>query len=321
MKKPVLVIAIGGNAITKEHQRGTVAEQLANIGQCADSIVELLASGYRVILTHGNGPQVGNLLLRAEAAKGIVPPVPLDVCGAESQGQLGYLIQRTLLNKMRQQGLNTQTVTILTQVMVDRADPAFLNPTKPIGPFYTQDEARELAVRGCGTYKEDSGRGHRRVVPSPKPLSIIEKDVINSLVEAGTLVITAGGGGIPVMKTQAGELTGIEAVIDKDWASSVLASQLQADYLVIVTGVQQVAIHFNRPEMKLLSTVTVSEARQYQSEGHFPAGSMGPKMEAAIDFVEKTGGKAVITSLDKVVEALRGETGTTIVPDAQSKSA
>lgn len=318
MKKPVLVIAIGGNAITKEHQQGTVQEQLANIEHCADSIVELLKSGYRVVLTHGNGPQVGNLLLRVEAARGIVPPVPLDICGAESQGQIGYLIQRTLTNKLEKQGLNDQAVTILTQVLVDRNDPAFFNPTKPIGPFYSQEQARELAGCGCGTYAEDSGRGYRRIVPSPKPVGIIEKDIIQLLVDSGRLIITAGGGGIPVYREADGELTGIEAVIDKDWASSVLASQIQADYLVIITGVEQVAINFNKPDMKLLSSISVSEAKRYQAEGHFPAGSMGPKMEAAIDFVEKTGCKAVITSLEKITEALRGETGTTITADAQS---
>jgi len=315
-KQPVIVIAIGGNAITKENQKGTLEENLANIESCADSIIDLIAIGYRVVLTHGNGPQVGNILLRVEAASQLVPPMPLDVCGAESQGQLGYLIQRTLTNKMKERGVDKEVVTILTQVLVDSNDPAFKNPTKPIGPFYTEEQADKLTREKNAVFVEDSGRGYRRVVPSPKPIGIIENQAVKDLVEQGKIIITAGGGGIPVITGDKGQLKGIEAVIDKDWASSVLAQEIKSDLLVIITGVEKVAINFGRPNMELLSELTVSEAKKYHAEGHFPPGSMGPKIAAAVEYVEKTGGKALITSLEMVGAALKGETGTFIVPDA-----
>ncbi|KJS21322.1 MAG: carbamate kinase [Clostridiaceae bacterium BRH_c20a] len=315
-KQSTIVIAIGGNAITKENQKGTLEEKLANIESSADSIIDIIAMGYRVVLTHGNGPQIGNILLRMEAAAHIVPPMPLDVCGAESQGQLGYLIQRTLTNKIRQRGLDKEVVTILTQVLVDSNDPAFKDPTKPIGPFYSEEQANKLKLEKNAVFVEDSGRGYRRVVPSPKPIGIIENHVIKDLVEQGKIVITAGGGGIPVITDGKGELRGIEAVIDKDWASSVLAQEIKSDLLVIITGVEKVAINFGRPNMELLSQLTVFEAKKYYDEGHFPPGSMGPKIAAAIDYVEKTGGKALITSLEMVGAALKGEAGTFIVPDA-----
>jgi len=312
---PVLVIAIGGNAITKENQRGTLEEKLQNIDNCAESIVDLLEQGYQIVLTHGNGPQVGNILLRVEAAAQTVPPMPLDVCGAESQGQLGYLIQRTLNNKLKARGINKNVVTILTQVVVDPADPAFTNPTKPIGPFYSRQEAERLMEEKGQVFKEDSGRGYRRVVPSPKPIDIVEKDIIKNLVSGGQLVIAAGGGGIPVIRNQHGSLTGVEAVIDKDWASAVVAREIGADILIILTGVEKVAINFGKPEMKWLSSMTLSEAKSYRAEGHFPPGSMGPKIDAIIDFIEQTGKKAVITSLEMMASALRGETGTLITAD------
>lgn len=311
----IIVIAIGGNAITKENQKGTLDEKLQNIENCAESIVELLERGYQIVLTHGNGPQVGNILLRVEAAAQKVPPMPLDVCGAESQGQLGYLIQRTLNNKLKERGIPKEVVTILTQVVVEQNDPAFLNPSKPIGPFYTKQEAEGLMKQKGQIFKEDSGRGYRRVVPSPKPVDIVEKEIIRDLVAHGKLVIAAGGGGIPVFRDQQGSLSGVEAVIDKDWASAVVAREIGADYLVILTGVEKVAINFGKPEMQWLSKMTLSEAKKYREEGHFPAGSMGPKMDAVIDFVEKTGKKALITALETIGPALRGETGTLIEPE------
>lgn len=317
-KGRTIVIAIGGNAITKEHQKGTLQEQVNNIENCCDSIIELIKMGYSVILTHGNGPQVGNILLRVEAASDIVPPMPLDVCGAESQGQLGYLIQRTLANKLKIQGLDKEVVTILTQVLVDKNDRAFQNPTKPIGPFYNLQQAEKIMdQRKDIVFKEDSGRGYRRIVPSPRPVSIIEKQTIKQLVEQGKIVITAGGGGIPVILKDNNELAGVEAVIDKDWASSVLAVEIKADLLVILTGVEKVAVNFGQPTMKWLSEMTLSETREYFNQGHFPPGSMGPKIEAAMDYVEKTGGAALITSLEKVIPALKGETGTMITADAE----
>ena len=314
-ENPVIVIAIGGNAITKENQKGTLEEKLENIENCVDSIADLLEMGYQIVLTHGNGPQVGNILLQVEAASQTVPSMPLDVCGAASQGQLGYLLQRTLNNKIKARGIKKEVVTILTQIVVDPADQAFLNPTKPIGPFYTQQDANRIMEEKNQIFKEDSGRGYRRVVPSPKPVKIVERDIIKMLVEEGKLVIAAGGGGIPVIMSEGGYLQGIEAVIDKDWASAILAGEINADLLIILTGVDQVAINFGKPDVKWIPSMAVSEAKGYRDEGHFPAGSMGPKMDAAIDFVEKTGGRALITSLDKVGAALKRETGTFIAPD------
>lgn len=310
-----IVIAIGGNAITKENQKGTLQEKVQNIENCAINIVDLLEMGYHVVLTHGNGPQVGNILLRVEAASQSVPPMPLDVCGAESQGQLGYLIQRTLNNRLKAKGIEKEVVTILTQVVVDPADPAFQNPTKPIGPFYTLQEAEQQMTEKDRVFKEDSGRGYRRVVPSPRPVDIVEKGIIKNMVSNGELVIAAGGGGIPVFRDNTGSLTGVEAVIDKDWASAVLAREIAADCLIILTGVEKVAINFGKPNMQWLSRMTLSEAKKYREEGHFPAGSMGPKMDAVIDFVEKTGKMALITALETIGQALKGETGTLIVND------
>lgn len=310
-----IVVAIGGNAITKENQKGTLQEKVQNIGNCADNIVELLELGYHIVLTHGNGPQVGNILLRVEAAAHTVPPMPLDVCGAESQGQLGYLIQRTLNNKLKAKGINKEVVTILTQVVVEQTDPAFQNPTKPIGPFYTRQEADQLMMEKDLLFKEDSGRGYRRVVSSPKPVDIVEKDIIKNMVSNGQIVIAAGGGGIPVFRDHRGSLTGVEAVIDKDWASAVLAREIEADCLIILTGVEKVAINFGKPEMQWLSKMTLTEAKRYREDRHFPAGSMGPKIDAVIDFVEKTGKRALITALETIGQALKGETGTLIVSD------
>lgn len=314
-ENPVLVIAIGGNAITKENQKGTLEEKLQNIENCVESIADLLEMGYQIVLTHGNGPQVGNILLQVEAAALTVPSMPLDVCGAASQGQLGYLLQRSLNNKLKARGIKKEVVTILTQIVVDQADPAFLNPTKPIGPFYTELDAQRIVEEKSQVFKEDSGRGYRRVVPSPKPIKIVEKEIIQMLVKEGKLVITAGGGGIPVILSEEGYLQGVEAVIDKDWASAVLAGEINADLLIILTGVEQVAINFGKPNVKWIPSMTVAKAKEYRDEGHFPAGSMGPKMDAAINFVEKTGGRALITSLDKVGAALKRETGTFIDPD------
>ncbi len=306
------VIAIGGNAIIQEGQKGTVEEQFQNVRQSCDPIIDLLEDGYRVVLTHGNGPQVGNILLKVEAAKDIVAVNPLDICGAETQGSLGYIIQQSLYNRMRERGVNKNLATIVTQVVVDKDDPGFKNPTKPIGPFYTKEKADEIAKEKKAVMVEDSGRGYRRVVPSPKPVELVEKEAVKELVDNDFLVITVGGGGIPVVK-EGESLRGVEAVIDKDHASALVAQEINADYLIVLTGVPQVAINFGKDNQEFLKEMTVSEAKKHYLEGQFPPGSMGPKIEAALRFVEDGQGVAIITSIDRLQEALKGETGTRIV--------
>jgi len=312
--KKVAVIAIGGNAILQEGQRGTVEEQIANVRQSCDPILDLVAEGYKVVLTHGNGPQVGNNLLRVECARDTVAPIPLDVCGAETQGSLGYIIQQSLYNRMRERGIVKNIATVVTQVVVDKRDPAFNNPTKPIGPFYTREKAEEMAREKGAVFVEDSGRGYRRVVPSPQPLEIVEKEAIKKLIEEDFLVIAVGGGGIPVIR-EGDSLKGVEAVIDKDLASALVALEIEADYLMVLTGVPQVAINFGQENQRFLARMTAAEAQEHLAAGQFPAGSMGPKIEAALRFVEKGKGEAIITSIDKLKEALRGETGTRIVKE------
>ncbi|NLC76971.1 MAG: carbamate kinase, partial [Clostridia bacterium] len=280
-----VVVALGGNAILQPKQKGTIEEQMANVSYSAQQIVKLIQAGYRVVVAHGNGPQVGNILLQNAAARDQVPAMPLDVCGAESQGLIGYMIQQCIGNELQKAGLDKQVVTLLTQVVVDRDDPAFRNPTKPVGAFYSQEEAEKNMREKGETWIEDSGRGWRKVVPSPMPKEIKEIETIRTLVENGVVVIAAGGGGIPVEKK--GELlAGVEAVIDKDLASSLLAKQLGADILVIATDVSHVAINWGTPDQKNLERLTVDEAKRYLEEGQFGKGSMGPKVQAALSFVE-----------------------------------
>lgn len=313
MKKTV-VVAIGGNAITMSGQAGTVEEQFENVLKTCDQIIDLVEQGYDVVLTHGNGPQVGNLLLKNEAGKDIVPAHSLDVCGAETQGSIGYIISQTMINRLKARGINKEVASMITQTVVDKNDPGFQNPTKPIGPFYTEEEAKKLEAEKGYVMVEDSGRGYRRVVASPKPLQIIGTSSIKSLVEGGYLVICAGGGGIPVIEEN-GQYKGIEAVIDKDRASSQLAQEIKADYLMIITGVEMVAINFGKPNMENLKEMTVSQTEAYMAEGQFPPGSMGPKMESACEFVQNSvpGAQAIITSLEKFAEAMEGKTGTRVV--------
>lgn len=308
----LVVVAIGGNAIIQEGQKGTIEEQFNNILESCDPILDLIEDGYKVVLTHGNGPQVGNSLLKVEAASEIVPPYPLDVCGAETQGNIGYIMQQTLNNRIVERGMDLNAVTLITQVVVDKNDPAFQNPTKPIGPFYTKERSDEIIRETNAVMIEDSGRGYRKVVPSPKPIKVIEKEFIHRLVNTNSIVITVGGGGIPVVEENK-KVTGVEAVIDKDHASALVAEEIGADYLVILTGVEQVAVNFGKPEQKFISEMTVSEARQYLNEGQFPPGSMGPKIEASTRFIENGGKNAIITSIDKLKYALNGETGTRII--------
>jgi carbamate kinase len=308
-----IVVALGGNAILQPGERGTATEQKRNIENTVKQIVKLIKDNHRVVITHGNGPQVGALMIQQEAAKGKVPPMPLDVCGAQTQGQIGYMIQNSLENEFKRLGINKKAVTLITQVLVDKNDPAFANPTKPVGPFYTEEEARKAMKEKSEIWIEDSGRGWRRVVPSPDPKGIVERDIIKSLVERDFVVIASGGGGIPVIEDTDGSLLGVEAVIDKDLAGEKLAHEVGADTFVILTDVPYVAINYGTPSQKNLEKVTLAEMEDYKKQGHFRAGSMGPKVEAVCRFVRRGGKMAVIASLDKAVDAVYGKTGTVIV--------
>ena len=308
-----LVVALGGNAIQSAGERGTAEEMLGNVRKAMASVAELADRGYRVVLTHGNGPQVGTLLLQsavAERAEGI-PAMPMDVAGAMSQGQIGYMMQQCLQNELRSRGRPWPVATVVTQMVVDRADPAFTNPSKPVGPFYNAEKAEELRAKGVAMV-EDSGRGYRRVVPSPLPVAIAEIYAVRTLINSGTLVICAGGGGVPVVRDENGELHGVEAVIDKDLGASLLAQKLDADRLLILTDVEQVYVNYRKPDQRELTRITIAEAKRYIEEGHFARGSMGPKMQAAVNFVEAGGKQAIITKLQSAIRALDGETGTSI---------
>ena len=307
-----ILITLGGNAILPARGTGTFDEQCAITRLTMQPIASLIREGVRVVLSHGNGPIVGNILIRNEASREQIPPMPLDVCGADSQGGIGYMMQQALDNELRRIGIQRPVTTIVTQVVVDERDPAFRRPTKPIGPFYTQERARLLAKEKGWTVTEDAGRGWRRVVASPKPLEVVEITAIRKLVEDGAIVIAAGGGGIPVARQWDGTLHGVEAVIDKDLASSLLARLLGCEMLCIITGVDRVALHYGKPEQRELPCATAEELSEYAAAGHFPAGSMGPKVQAAIEFVRGGGREVVITSPAKLMEALEGTTGTRV---------
>ena len=311
-KKETLVIAIGGNAILKEGQKGTPQEQFENVMTCCGPIVDLYEQGYRLILVHGNGPQVGNILLQAEAAADTVPPQSIDLCGAQTQGQLGYMLQRAVHNIFNARHVNGKITSVVTQVIVDRDDPAFRKPTKPIGPFYSEERARALqSERPDLVLKEDSGRGWRRVVASPKPLRIIERDSVRSLLDQSHIVVSGGGGGIPVA-VEGDHFVGVEAVVDKDLVASIIARDLQADKLIILTGVDRVFVDFGKPSQRPISRMSRVQAREYLAQGQFPPGSMQPKIEAALEYLDAGGQEAVITSIDKLPQALGGESGTVI---------
>ena len=311
MKK--LVIALGGNALQEAGKPATAQAQLEVVEKTSEYIADLSEKGYEVAVVHGNGPQVGRILLASETAKNVTPAMPFDVCGAMSQGMIGYHIQQGLSKVLRHRGINKNVVTIVTQVVVDKDDPKFKAPSKPIGPFYTEEEAKAIAAEKGYTMKEDAGRGWRRVVASPLPVEIVELDAVKTLNDAGFVVVTVGGGGIPVVRNEAGDLEGVAAVIDKDLASEKLARDMDADALVILTAVEKVSINFKKPDQKDLDRMSAAEAKQYIKEGHFAPGSMLPKIEAALNFVESKPGRiAIITSLDKAVDAIEGRAGTTI---------
>ncbi len=306
------VVAVGGNSLTKAGQRGTIPEQFANARETGSHIAEMIARGYDVVVTHGNGPQVGNILLRAEMAATVLPPLPLDTCGADSQGGIGYTLQQTLGGELAKRGITRDVVTVLTQVVVDRADPAFENPAKPIGPFYTREEAERKRDEEGWNIVEDANRGWRRVVPSPMPKRIVEINAIRALIKAGCVVIGVGGGGIPVVEENGG-LKGVEAVIDKDHASRLLANGIGASLLLISTDVERVALNYGTEQQYDLDEMDVGAAKRYHEEGHFPPGSMGPKILAGIAFLEGGGDEVIITNPESIERALDGKTGTKIV--------
>ncbi len=311
---PTAVVAIGGNSLIADPKHQTVPDQFAATRETAVHLADMVQAGWNLVITHGNGPQVGFILLRSDLSAHVLHTVPLDSCDADTQGALGYMIQQCLQNEFQQRGIQQQAATVVTQVLVDRDDPAFKNPRKPIGSFYDESKARAHIQTRQWTMVEDAGRGWRRVVPSPLPKQIIEVDVIKRLIADGFIVIAVGGGGIPVVRDDAGLLHGVEAVIDKDYASALLAISIKADLFLISTTVEQVAIDYNKPSQRWLACLKAGEAKHYLAAGQFPSGSMGPKIQAALWFVETIGKGALITNPDNIMRAVRGETGTRIIP-------
>ena len=308
------VLAIGGNSLIIDKNRKTIPDQFDAVKQTMRHVAEMIEEGWDVVITHGNGPQVGFILRRSEIAINELHPVPLDYCGADTEGAIGYMIQKALRNEFLKKNIDREAVTVVTQVLVDQKDPAFKNPSKPIGSFVDQSTAMDRINDGQH-FIEDAGRGWRRVVPSPAPKDIIEVNAIKHLIDQGFIVIAVGGGGIPVIEKKNGELRGVEAVIDKDYATGLLAASIGSDLLLISTAIEKVALNFNTPHQSWIDSMTVSQAKAYIDEGHFAPGSMLPKVKASIDFVENTGGKALITDPPNIQEALKGKTGTWIVAD------
>jgi carbamate kinase len=308
------VVAFGGNALLRPEDRGTQEEQIARAKQAARWLAEIVRYGYKLIVVHGNGPQVGNILVQAEEASTKIPPQSLDVCVAQTEGSIGFMLQQAIRNRLEAIGVGGEVATILTEVEVEVNDPAFKRPTKPIGPFFTRYRAEALERDLGWTMREDAGRGWRHVVPSPRPLRILNINTISHMLDTAACVIAAGGGGIPVVKGRDGQWRGIEAVIDKDYASAKLASDLNADLFVILTGVPKVAIDFGKPTQRYLDRMTVAEAEKHMADGQFPAGSMGPKIESALQFVRAAKKQVLITDVEVLREALEGKDGTVIQP-------
>ncbi len=309
MKKKA-VIALGGNALIKEGQEGTVYEQFANTRNVSKSIVKIIKEGWNVVVTHGNGPQVGSILLQNDLAKDVTPPMPLGICVAESEGFIGYMIQQCLSNALKNANIDRSVVTLITQVLVDENDPSFANPTKPIGPYYSDEEVEEIKQEGFQVKKEADG--WRIVVPSPDPKSIVEGEIINKMLDDDIIVIASGGGGMPVIEKEGWGLDGLEAVIDKDLTSERLAEAINAELLLILTNVEKVYLNYNTPEQKPLDKVSLEDLKKYYKEGHFPVGNMGPKILAAIRFLESGGERVIISDVEKGWDAFKGETGTHI---------
>jgi len=312
-KKKIAVVAVGGNSLIRDAQHQTIPDQYAASVQSMKHIAGMIEAGWDVVVTHGNGPQVGFILRRAELALGELHMVPLDYCGADTQGAIGYMFQRALYNEFRARGIDKLAATVVTQTLVDRNDKAFQNPSKPIGSFMDEGMAKQRQAQDGWAVVEDAGRGWRRVVPSPLPQRIIEQPAIEDLIKAGYVVIGVGGGGIPVVEDERGDLVGIEAVIDKDFSASVLSTGIGADMFLITTAVEKVALHYNKPNQKWLDRMTADEARKYLSEGHFAKGSMEPKIRAILQYLDRGGKEALITDPANIERALAGETGTRIV--------
>jgi carbamate kinase len=315
-QKKVAVVAIGGNSLIKSKEQQTVEDQYEAAKETAQHIVDMIEAGWDIAIGHGNGPQVGFILRRSEIAHRVegMHELPLDVCGADSQGAIGYALQQNLQNELSKRGISKPASTVITQVRVDRDDPAFDEPAKPIGTFMEEAEAQQRQQELGWDVVEDAGRGYRRVVPSPLPQEVMELDAVKALIKAGTIVITVGGGGIPVVQTEEG-LKGIAAVIDKDFASAFLANSINADLLLISTAVEKVALNFGKPDQEWIDKMTVEEAKRYLAEGtHFAKGSMEPKIKAIVNFLERGGKKAIVTNPENIGRALKGETGTLIVP-------
>jgi len=310
MKKRA-VIALGGNALIKEGQKGTIYEQFSNTRKSVKSIVQMIKNGWDVVITHGNGPQVGAILLQNKEAKNITPSMPLGICVAESEGLIGYMIQQCLSNTLKREHIDKSVIALITQVIVDEDDPSLSHPTKPIGPYYTEDEAKQMEKDGIKMIKQP--RGWRMVVPSPDPQRIVESHIIRQMLDDGIIVIASGGGGMPVVEKEGWGLTGLEAVVDKDLASERLAEAIDADLLLILTEVEKVFLNFGTPDQKALDKVTLNELKKYYKEGQFPEGSMAPKILSAIRFLEAGGRKVIISHVDKGWEAVQEKTGTHIV--------
>lgn len=313
-QRKIAVVAIGGNSLIIDKNRKTIADQFEAVKQTMKHISGMIAEGWDVVITHGNGPQVGFILRRSELALHELHPVPLDYCGADTQGAIGYMIQKALRNEFKLHEIGKRAVTVVTQVQVSGDDPAFQNPSKPIGSFMDEDTAKERMAEGQD-FVEDAGRGWRRVVPSPLPKNIVEVEAIETLINKGFIVVAVGGGGIPVVENENGELVGVEAVIDKDFASGLLANMISANLLLISTAVEKVALNYNKPDEKWLDKMTLSEAEGYIAENHFAPGSMLPKIQACVKFLKEGGKAALITDPPNIQRALRGDTGTWITLD------
>lgn len=309
----IALVAFGGNALLKETERGTQSEQLRNAERAARFLMQIVKKGYKLVIVHGNGPQVGNILIQMEEAVTKIPPFSLDICVAMSQGSMGYMLERTLRNQLRKDKINYEVLTLITEVCVNPNDEAFRKPSKPIGPFFTKYRSSILQKEKRWVMIEDSGRGYRRVVPSPRPISIVNIEAIKKLIDQNYLLIVCGGGGIPVYKNEQGIYEGIEAVIDKDYTSALLASEIKANLFIILTNIERVALNYGKADQKWLNVITVDEMKKYHQEKHFPPGSMGPKVEAAIMYIERGGKESIITSAHKLKEALDGVTGTRIL--------
>lgn len=319
MRTKVALIAFGGNAILPENQKGLQEEQMRNAQKAAEMMVQIIKKGYELIVVHGNGPQVGNLLIQMEEASNKIPPFTLDVCDAMTEGSMGFMLEKAIINELRRNSIDKDVATIITQVVVDKDDPAFQKPTKPVGPFYPKFRAQQLMRQKKWTMVEDAGRGYRKVVPSPKPIDIVPKWIIRDLVMSGRVVIAAGGGGIPVIINSRGLYEGVEAVIDKDYAASLLAREVGVELFIILTGIDRVYYNFGKPDQKPLPIITVEEAKKYLAEGQFPPGSMGPKIKAAIEYIEAGGKEVLITSASHLKAALINRSGTRIVAGVPEK--